>query len=173
MTPQPPMHVFAYGSNLHDRRMLNRVPSACPVAIGHVEQRQLRFHKRSVDGSAKADAAFTGVPEDRVWGVVYRLSPDEKPELDKHEFLGIGYDQELVEVTTSSGSIDAWMYVARHDAIDQTLKPYAWYHDYVIVGAQQHRLPFCYIYNLMRVETTLDPDRERHEQNRQLINLQS
>ena len=79
--------------------------TASPVTIGYVEQRQLRFHKRSVDGSAKADAAFTAVPSDRVWGVVYRLSRDEKPELDKHEFLGIGYDQELVAVNIENGSI--------------------------------------------------------------------
>lgn len=171
MTPKRQVHVFAYGSNLHDRRMLFRVPTACPVAIGYVEQRRLRFHKRSVDGSAKADAAFTGVQGDQVWGVVYQLSPDEKPQLDKHEFLGIGYDQELVAVTTIQGSIEAWMYVARSDAIDETLMPYSWYYDYVIAGAQQHRLPFCYIRNLMSVKTTVDPDRKRHEHNRQHIDF--
>ena len=173
MTSEPPVHVFAYGSNLHDRRMLVRVPSACPVAIGYVGQRQLRFHKRGVDGSAKADAAFTGVPNDRVWGVVYRLATSEKPALDQHESLGIGYDQELVTVSTSHGSIDAWMYVARRESIDKTLKPYSWYYDYVIVGAQQHRLPFCYIRTLMRVETTVDPDLKRQEHNRQHIDFLS
>ena len=169
MTSEPSIHVFAYGSNLHNRRMLDRVPTACSVAIGYVEQRRLRFHKRSVDGSAKADAAFTGVSGDQVWGAIYRLSPDQKLELDKHEFLGIGYDQEFVEVTTDNGSISAWMYVARRSAIDETLKPYSWYHDYVIAGAQQHRLPFCYINKLMSIETTADSDLKRHDQNRQLI----
>lgn len=169
MTPERQLHVFAYGSNLHDRRMRIRVSTAIPVAIGYVEQRQLRFHKRSNDGSAKADAAFTAVPSDRVWGVVYRLSRDEKPELDKHEFLGIGYDQEQVAVSTRNGSIKAWMYVARRDAIDKTLKPYSWYCDYVIAGARQHRLPFCYISSLMGVESIVDPDFQRHEHNRQHI----
>ena len=171
MTPEPHLHVFAYGSNLHDRRMICRVSTAIPVAMGYVEQRQLRFHKRSDDGSAKADATFTGVPSDRVWGVVYRLSRDEKPELDKHEFLGIGYAQELVAVSIKNGSIKAWMYVARPDAIDETLRPYSWYCDYIIAGARLHRLPFCYIGNLMGIETTVDPDFQRQEQNRQHIDM--
>jgi len=167
--PETQLHVFAYGSNLHDRRMRFRVSTASPVTIGYVEKRQLRFHKRSQDGSAKADAEFTADPDDRVWGVVYQMSRDQKLELDKHEFLGIGYDEELVAVSYRNGSIKAWMYVARADAIDQTLKPYSWYYDYVIAGALQHRLPFCYIKNLLGVETTLDPDSKRHEQNRQQI----
>jgi len=171
MMPEPHLHVFAYGSNLHARRMKSRVSTACPLTIGYVEQRQLRFHKRSIDGSAKADAAFTAVPGDRVWGVVYRLSPDEKPELDKHEFLGVGYDQELVAVNSKNGSIKAWMYVARRNAIDETLKPYSWYCEYIIAGARQHRLPFCYIGNLMDVKTTVDPDLKRHTHNRQQIDL--
>ena len=171
MTAEPNLYVFAYGSNLHDRRMLSRVSTASPVTIGCVEQRQLRFHKRSIDGSAKADAAFTAVPGDRVWGVVYRLSPDEKPELDKHEFLGVGYDQELVAVNSKNGSIKAWMYVARRNAIDETLQPYSWYCGYIIAGARQHRLPFCYIGNLMGVETTVDPNSKRHEHNRQHIDM--
>ena len=171
MTPEPQLHVFAYGSNLHDRRIRLHVSSARPVTIGYVEQRQIRFHKRSKDGSAKADAAFTAVPSDRVWGVVYRLSRDQKPELDKYESLGIGYDQELVAVSTKNGSIKAWMYVARRDAIDETLKPYSWYCDYVIAGAQEHRLPFCYITKLMGVETTVDPDSKRREHNQQQIDM--
>lgn len=171
MTQEPHLHVFAYGSNLHKRRMSSRVSTAHPVTIGYVEQRLLRFHKRSVDGSAKADAAFTAVSTDRVWGVVYRLSLDEKPELDKHEFLGIGYDQELVAVKTENGAMRAWMYVARRNAIDETLKPYSWYREYVIAGAQQHRLPFCYIGELMGVETTVDPDMKRREKNRQQIGM--
>ncbi len=169
MTPEPFVHVFAYGSNLHGRRMRFRVSTAIAVAIGFVERRQIRFHKRSNDGSAKADAVVSAVPSDRVWGVVYRLSRDEKPELDRHEFLGVGYDEELVAVNTENGSVEAWMYVARRDAIDDTLRPYSWYRDYVIVGARQHRLPFCYISNLMAVETTVDPDAKRREQNRQRI----
>jgi len=62
MEYEPDVFVFAYGSNMCTQRMRSRVPSAEAVTIGYVGQRQLVFHKRSSDGSAKADAAFTAVP---------------------------------------------------------------------------------------------------------------
>ena len=86
-------------------------------------------------------------------------------------FLALGYDQELVGVSTKNGPIKAWMYYARHDAIDESLKPYSWYYDYVIAGARQHRLPFCYIMKLMGIEMTVDPDFKRHKHNRQHIDM--
>ncbi len=48
------IHVFAYGSNLCQRRMVARVPSARVVGVGRLSGHILRFHKRSTDGSAKA-----------------------------------------------------------------------------------------------------------------------
>jgi gamma-glutamylcyclotransferase len=163
------LYVFAYGSNLSTRRIRARVPSANPVASGYVGHRQIVFHKRSEDGSAKADAAFTAVSTDRVWGVVYRLASEEKPTLDQHESLGVGYDQEEVNVVLEKGSIQAWMYVARRDAIDPSLVPYSWYLGYVIQGAYEHQLPESHIDYLMGFQSRVDPDSARHARNRQLI----
>ena len=164
------VRIFAYGSNLHICRMRARVPSAIPVAIGYVVQRRLAFHKRSVDGSAKADAAFSPKANDRVWGIVYQIDTIEKPSLDQHEFLGIGYDQQRAHVVTADGiSIMAWMYVAHPSTIDKSLKPYGWYLEFVIQGAYQHRLPLCYIADLHRIEPTVDPDPTRDEANRRLL----
>ena len=163
------LHVFAYGSNLYTQRMRTRVPSAKTVASGYVDHRQLVFHKRSEDGSAKADAVFTAVSTDRVWGVVYRLRCEEKPVLDQHEFLGIGYDQEEIKVVFEEGSLQAWMYVARQDAIDPSLLPYSWYLDYIIRGANEHQLPDSHIDYLMGFESVVDPDSARHARNRRFI----
>jgi gamma-glutamylcyclotransferase len=163
------LYVFAYGSNLYTQRMRTRVPSAKPVASGYVDHRQLVFHKRSEDGSAKADAVFTAVSTDRVWGVVYRLQSEEKPALDQHEFLGIGYDHEEVNVVLEEGSLKAWMYVARRGAIDPALLPYSWYLDYIIHGAYEHQLPDSHIDYLMDFESLVDPDSTRHARNRRLI----
>ena len=161
--------VFAYGSNMCTRRMRSRVPTATPVTIGYVGQRKLMFHKRSDDGSGKADAALTACPSDRVWGVVYRLHPANKPVLDEHEFLGIGYDEQKIDVVHESGSLRAWMYVARREAIDSLLLPYSWYHDFTVHGACQHRLPESYVEYLRSFESLVDPDSERHAANRRLI----
>jgi gamma-glutamylcyclotransferase len=169
MENRPTVYVFSCGSNMCARRMRSRVPTSMPVTTGYVRQHQLTFHKRSDDGSAKADAAFTGVPADRIWGVVYRLFREMKPVLDRHEFLGVGYDEKEVNVVLRDGSLQAWMYVARHDAIDHSLLPYSWYHDYIIQGAREHRLPKSYIDHLRGWETLTDPDSARHERNRRLI----
>ena len=169
METEPNLFVFAYGSNMCTPRMRARVPSATPVTIGYVSQRKLVFHKRGEDGSAKADALFTACPTDRAWGVVYRLRREQKAVLDQHEFLGIGYDEEEVDVEHETGSLRAWTYVARREAIDRSLLPYSWYHDYVVHGACQHRLPDSYVDYLRTFESLVDTDSARHATNRRLI----
>jgi gamma-glutamylcyclotransferase len=163
------MLVFAYGSNMCTQRMRSRVSTARPVQIGYVSQRKLEFRKRSVDGSAKADAASTASPNDRVWGVVYELHQHQKPVLDQHEFLGVGYDEEVVDVVHENGMVRAWIYVARRSAIDPSLLPYSWYHDFMIHGACQHRLPDHYVDHLRTFDSLLDPNAERHSENQRII----
>jgi gamma-glutamylcyclotransferase len=57
-------------------RLFDRVPSARYEFVASLSGHALRFHKRSSDGSAKADAFFTGEEKDKVWGVVVDV-PDE------------------------------------------------------------------------------------------------
>mgnify|MGYP002625098448 CR=1 FL=1 len=163
------LFVFAYGSNMCTQRMRSRVSTAVPVTTGYVPERRIAFHKRSDDGSAKADAVFTASAHDRVWGIVYQLHVTQKPVLDRFEFLGIGYDEETVEVVHEVGTVRACMYVARRDAIDGTLLPYSWYHEFVLHGARQHRLPQPYIDHLKNFDTTADPDPARRTANLRLI----
>lgn len=154
--------------------MRARCPSASPIAIGFVSQRRLVFHKRSIDGSAKADAVLTSLEEDRVWGVVYRINAMEKLILDEYESLGIGYDLESVLVASDDErKLGALMYVARGEMIDSSLQPYSWYVDFVVSGARQHRLPWCYINVQLKVATIADPDMDRENRNRQILASQS
>jgi gamma-glutamylcyclotransferase (GGCT)/AIG2-like uncharacterized protein YtfP len=169
MQHRPEVFVFAYGSNLCMQRMRSRVLSAQAVSIGYVGYRRLVFHKRGVDGSAKANAAYSAVSTDRIWGVVYRLTTADKSILDEYESLGVGYDQEEVDVVHVAGSRPAWMYVARSEAIAHSLLPYSWYHDYIVQGACQHGLPESYIDHLRSFESLVDPDSARHARNRELI----
>ena len=165
----PTVLVLAYGSNMCTQRMQARVSSARPVVIGYVQQRKLVFHKRSEDGSAKADAMATTRSADRVWGVIYQLHRDQKPMLDRYEFLGVGYDEEQVEVVHANVTLWAWMYVARRDAIDPSLLPYSWYLDLITHGARQHGLPHGYTKQLQRQQSMLDPNSARHASHRRLI----
>ena len=172
MTDISKVYVFAYGSNLHLNRMQQRVSSARSTAIGFVVGRKLEFRKRSVDGSAKADAKLTNLPSDRLWGAIYSLSSSDKRLLDKHEYLGIGYDEELVEVITANGPTEAWIYQARAEAIDESKLPYTWYLDFVKRGAMQHRLPLCYINQQLNTPSTQNPDDLRRRQNQEICQLQ-
>lgn len=162
--------IFAYGSNLHSGRMRSRVPSAEPITIGYVVGRRIAFHKRSDDGSAKADASCTAEFSDRVWGVIYSINASETPVLDRHEFLGIGYDRKQICAMTPRGKpVTAWIYVARPDAIDRSMKPYTWYLEFIVAGAHQHRLPLCYIATLRSAQCVRDPDPSRYELNHRLV----
>lgn len=142
------------------RRIQARVPSARFVAVAELPGHRLRFHKAAGDGSAKCDAQETGNPSDRVIGVVYEIDDAEKPELDRHEALGFGYDEKPVALNTSDGKIEAWMYYATR--IDKTLKPFHWYKDHVLIGARENGLPADYIAWIEAVSSIHDPKPERH-----------
>jgi gamma-glutamylcyclotransferase (GGCT)/AIG2-like uncharacterized protein YtfP len=170
MSSASTVKVFAYGSNLHLNRMQQRAPSALPIGIGYVKRRRIAFRKRSVDGSAKADAWFTGRPRDRVWGAIYSVNSRDKFSLDKHESLGVGYDESKIEVHVASGrSMSAFIYEARHEVIDDSLDPYSWYLEFVRHGALQHGLPFCYINQELAIKSIPDPDPDRRTTNKLIL----
>jgi len=155
------MIIFAYGSNMHTARLRARVSSAAPMGTGVTLGRRLGFHKRGLDGSGKADAFYTGREQDRVWGVLFEIDPAHKPLLDRHESLGVGYDDVSVEVLCGGDIISARMYVARSEMIDRRLKPFCWYHRFVLDGARLHGAPADYLEELARVEFDIDPDSKR------------
>lgn len=155
------MLCFCYGSNMSQRRLRARVPSARFVAVADLPAHRLRFHKSTRDGSAKCDAEETGNPDHRVIGVIYEIADHEKPDLDRHEALGFGYDEKQVEAITEQGRFHAWMYYATR--IDESLKPFHWYKDHVLIGARENSLPADYIAQIEAVESINDPKPERHE----------
>ncbi|QDU36524.1 hypothetical protein Mal4_08100 [Maioricimonas rarisocia] len=164
------MLIFAYGSNMCRPRMRQRVPSAEIVDVGAIAGFDLRFHKRSVDGSGKADAFATGDDTHVVWGVTWRIDPVHKPILDECESLGVGYDCETVTVRSQAqGRLEALAYLARPEVLDPVLRPYHWYKQLVVTGAAQHALPDEYVALLHMVASIDDPERQRHEQHVRLL----
>lgn len=158
------MHYFSYGSNMSIKRLLGRVPSAKKVDIGILEKHELKFHKVSKkDGSAKCDASETGMPEHSLYGVVFHISKEEKPALDKKEGLGYGYEQKNVQIILSNGStLEAFTYYATN--IDPELRPLDWYKEHVIRGARENELPIEYIRTLETIEFVEDSDAERRDE---------
>ena len=144
-------------------RLTDRVHSARAVTIAQLHKHKLKFHKKSKkDGSAKCDAEYTNNAEDVVHGVVFQILASEKPELDKQEGKGAGYEDKIVSVITQNGeTLDAVTYYATN--IDPSLKPYDWYKEHVIRGSREHGLPPEYIATIDAINSMPDPDTNRHK----------
>ena len=156
------MLYFSYGSNMSVKRFKDRVPSAETKCIATLKGHELRFHKKSKDGSGKCDAYETSNPAHAVIGVVFKILETEKPQLDTKEGLGHGYDQKLVILTTEAGeAIKAVTYYATK--VDSNLKPYQWYLHHVLIGAEENGLPEDYVQNIRSISSIADPKTERHD----------
>ena len=154
------MYYFAYGSNMSYKRLLARVPSAVKLGNASLSGHRLRFHKQGRDGSAKCDAHHTGIPSHRVLGVVFDIAPEEKPGLDRHEGLGQGYAIKAVRVSFEDGHrVEVYTYTAT--LIDTSLRPFHWYKEHVLKGAQENQLDAGYLRALREIESIADPDPAR------------
>lgn len=151
---------FAYGSNLlvPRIRLPERSPNARPVTIAWLDDWRLSFEKRSTDGSGKATVrrAPTG---HRVHGMLYELPHSEGLCLDRAE--GPGYTRHTVQVTTATGLLSVWLYLAKEHAIDPSAVPFTWYRDLVVAGARQHGFPKTYIQRLLDIKAKDDTDPQR------------
>ena len=154
---------FAYGSNMSVRRLRKRVRSATPIGVGRLGDHELRFQKKSTDGSAKGD-----IPRSdgrRVLGVLFEIDAGEEEELDRFEGLGKGYRKRDVRVSDRGGhDVQAFTYYADGEYVDTTLKPYTWYLKHVLVGAEEAALPGWYVDEIRPVEARRDPSRKRESE---------
>ena len=124
-------------------RLRARCPSAVAIATGYVLGRQLRLHKVGKDGTAKADAFWTGDPEDRLYGVIFRCLLADRAHLDLCESLGVGYQEVPADVMVDGEPEPrrVFLYQAYPGQIRQGLATASWYAAHVINGAAEHRLP--------------------------------
>ena len=129
------------------------------MGLGWLDSYGLRFHKNGRDGSGKADAFYTGVATDRLYGRLFEISPAQKHELDGFE--GPGYRCDRLSVSTPTGSIDAWIYIAKPEQTDFNLIPFDWYHQLVEQGARVAGFPREYIRQIEEIGFKSDPDLNR------------
>jgi gamma-glutamylcyclotransferase len=157
---------FAYGSNLHPLRLQQRVPSARALGVVELPGWQLRFHKRGSDGSAKCNVIETHDPADRVHGVVYDIAACEKPNLDRVEGLGWGYQLRQLHLQPHG---ETFFYVATASSIDDSLQPFSWYKAYVLEGARFHGLPAAYVGAIEQAAAIADLHPRRQRDNIRLL----
>ena len=147
---------FAYGSNLHPLRLVERAPSSTLVGVGWLPGHGLRFHKRADDGSGKCDVITA--PGETVYGALFRLDERDLPGLDAAER---GYDRGLVRVSLEAEAREAFTYRARAERVAPALLPYRWYRHLVVAGARHHGFPAAYVAMLEAVAVQDDPDPAR------------
>lgn len=144
------------------KRLQQRTPSAVPLGTFSLPKHQIVFHKHGRDDSAKCDAYYTGVSDNIVIGRLYEIAEIEKPALDRAEGLGNGYEEKVIRVFNAKNSFKAVTYYATN--LNNTLKPFTWYKQHVLMGAREANLPVEYICILESIPAVEDYDKIREAQ---------
>ena len=142
-------------------RLQKRCPSARVRGVATAANWIMNFSKKSRHGCGMA--TIEPHPEGQLFGVVFDLDERERPKLDKAEGLGYGYDRDdsfLVEMDGSE-SLRAFTYIADAAHTDAALRPYDWYLNLVLAGAQQNSLPDDYISKIEAARPIPDPQLDR------------
>lgn len=161
---------FAYGSNMSESRLQERICSARKIGNATLPGYRLTFDKISLDGSGKCDAEFSGHVTDTVLGVVYSIPTKDLPLLDRIEGKSHGYQRKTVTILTENGeSIQAQTYMAMKKNPD--LRPYDWYKEHVLRGAQAAGLPLEYISMISSVGAVRDQDEKRRNRELSIYDL--
>jgi len=156
------LYYLAYGSNLHPRRLQQRVPSARLTGTLGLMGWQLHFHKRGQDASAKCNIIQTGRTADVVYGAIYVMLASEKQQLDRIESLNAGYHLAQIEIADVG---PAFFYVAEEAYINNELLPFDWYKELVMAGARFHAFPQAYLAQIASVKVARDVNIARHQAN--------
>lgn len=163
---------FAYGSNMLTRRLRDakRAPSAIAEGTGYVPGYRLTFDKVSTgkqQSSGKCDMEATGDGTDRVYGILFSISKADEKSLDREEGLDRGYRKDTIAVITDMGTKRAVVYIATQK--DPGSRPYHWYKEFVVRGAEEHGLPDDYIERIRAVQSQADPDAKRRAKNEAIL----
>lgn len=157
------MYYLAYGSNMAAARLQQRIPSAERIGVVRLPRHRLAFDNASTkDGSGKCNALYTDNPMDLLLAVLYKIAPDSKPVLDSYEGVGVEYCDQFIKVAAPTGNmVEALIYYASN--LQPQIKPFHWYKQHVLRGAEENKFPVEYIAEISAVEAIADPDSQRKE----------
>lgn len=148
------MIYFAYGSNMSSKRLHKRCSSAIVEQTAKLSKYRLFFHKKSIDGTGKADVIWTGDNNDAVYGVIFHIAKKDIRALDAAEGEGKHYERVTRKVQGVDGRRrTVQMYIAKIISFDEMLHPSKQYLSYLIQGAKEHCLPKAYIQCLKHTRT--------------------
>jgi len=162
-------YYLAYGSNLHPLRLIERVGPLEGLGKVCLPGWRLCFDKRGSDGSAKANLRAAPGTEHEAWGALYRLKRSQYGTLDHFEGCGRGYETFWLDLPFEEREIEVLTYLTpSHWRLSSGL-PHDWYRELVYLGARYHGIPESVQDAIARVPAAPDPDPDRAEEHRQLI----
>ena len=107
---------FAYGSNLSNKQMEERCPSAKFISVGWLPGYRLDFTRYSKNWKGGV-ADVVSSPDDDVWGVVYSLNEADFEVLDDYEGFPGCYDRFQADIFTLEGKLGSiWVYTVTKKA---------------------------------------------------------
>jgi gamma-glutamylcyclotransferase (GGCT)/AIG2-like uncharacterized protein YtfP len=127
---------FAYGSNLNMEQMKKRCPDSLPFGRAILYNHQLVF-KANPRGRGVADVV--PVKGKRVHGAVYEVSKEDLKKLDRFEGTPTVYKRQKIQVETSKGVVNAWVYLMMPHY--ELKKPLLEYYMKIHVGYDNWYLP--------------------------------
>ena len=138
---------FGYGSNMLTVKLKCRCSSVDIIGVYWTKEYNLKFHKKSIDGSGKGNMAPANGGTGELYGIVFTINKDDEQRLDKAEGYGHGYRKKKIEVISEKTNkpLLARAYYADETSIDDNLKPYRWYKTQTLLGAKEHGMPPLYI----------------------------
>ena len=161
-------YFFSYGSNLLLERIRKRTPSVEVLQEYRLDQFRLVFNKLSQkDGSTKANLARSD--QSYVYGVIHRIDIAEKPELDKAEGRGRGYNLDYFELSINNQSFQIGYYIAKESKYLFDGKPFDWYLEYVKYGAIENGFPPEYQRQLDEIEFDVDQNEDSRKEHDLLL----
>ncbi|KAK0737396.1 hypothetical protein B0T21DRAFT_347767 [Apiosordaria backusii] len=91
---------FAYGSNLWLDQMARRCPSSAYIGLGRLRNYKWFINARGYANVARSPTFLDEPPSeaDEVWGLVYRLTPEDEKMLDLNEGVPYAYEKRVIAV---------------------------------------------------------------------------
>ena len=141
---------FAFGSNMSNKQVHERCPSAKKVALGFIPNYDLVFNRKgSYRPGGVASIEPTNEPERSVYGIIWEISKEDLNRLDEIEDL-TAYERVIFDVSTLNGeSCKCQTYVAYPQA--EYVVPDPHYFELLINAAKETHLPQEYINHISKL----------------------
>lgn len=138
---------FSYSSNMNSERLMGRGVKFISKEPAYLENYLLKFNKKSVDGTTKAN--IIPAPEQRVYGVLYKMNAVELNKLDNIEGVTSGhYSRKTVPVCTINGEVfmaDVFIANEKYICEDSAMRPSQQHLNTLVNAASDNRLDPQYI----------------------------